>query len=604
MDFTRTSLLAVAASIVGFFNSTAIAQEIADTIYTGGPILTINDAQPTAEAVAVKDGIIMAVGDLDNMLTLQNDATKVYDLDGRAMVPGFVDSHGHVVFGGLQALSANLLAPPDGKITDIASLQDNLRAWAEENAAAVEQTGVIIGFGYDNAQLAELRHPTREDLDAVSTDVPIIIVHQSGHLGVANSKVLEIVGYDASTEDPAGGVIQRGPDGNPNGVLEEYAFFAALGPVLNELGAEGIAAFSAAGSELWASFGYTTAQDGRSSAGAVETLKAVDAEGRIAVDVVAYPDVLEAQDYIREHVSKDYDSHIRVGGCKLTIDGSPQGFTALRDRPYYDPVGDYPPGYAGYSAVTMEQVHNAVNWCFENGIQILVHANGEGASDMFIAAIETAQQKYGDPGNRPVLIHGQFLREDQVDDLKRLGIFPSLFPMHTFYWGDWHRDHTVGPVNADNISPTGWLMKRDMMFGSHHDAPVAFPDSMRILDATVTRRTRSGDILGPEHRVDVITGLKALTIWPAWQHFEEDRKGSIEVGKIADFVVLSEDPTAIDPETLDTIKIIATIKDDEVIYERDENVQKGELNRSNFALSPTFGDQFLHAMHDGLTVEN
>ncbi len=546
----------------------------------------------------------MAVGDLDNMLTLQNDATQVYDLDGRAMVPGFVDSHGHVVFGGLQALSANLLAPPDGKITDIASLQDNLKAWAEENSAAVEQTGVIIGFGYDNAQLAELRHPTREDLDAVSTDVPIIIVHQSGHLGVANSKVLEIVGYDASTEDPPGGVIQRGPDGNPNGVLEEYAFFAALGPVLNELGAEGIAAFSAAGSELWASFGYTTAQDGRSSAGAVETLKAVDTEGRIAVDVVAYPDVLEAQDYIREHVSKDYDSHIRVGGCKLTIDGSPQGFTALRDRPYYDPVGDYPPGYAGYSAVTMEQVHNAVNWCFENGIQILVHANGEGASDMFIAAIETAQQKYGDPGNRPVLIHGQFLREDQVDDLKRLGIFPSLFPMHTFYWGDWHRDHTVGPVNADNISPTGWLMKRDMMFGSHHDAPVAFPDSMRILDATVTRRTRSGDILGPEHRVDVITGLKALTIWPAWQHFEEDRKGSIEVGKIADFVVLSEDPTAIDPETLDTIKIIATIKDDEVIYERDENVQKGELNRSNFAFSPTFGDQFLHAMHDGLTVEN
>ncbi|MDK3075578.1 amidohydrolase family protein [Sedimentitalea sp. JM2-8] len=581
-----------------------MAQEIADTIYTGGPILTINDDQPRAEAVAVKDGVIMAVGDLTAMLKLRNDTTQVFDLAGRTMVPGFVDSHGHMVFGGLQALSANLLAPPDGEITDIASLQDTLRAWAEENAAAVEQAGVIIGFGYDNAQLAELRHPTREDLDAVSTDVPIIIVHQSGHLGVTNSKALEIVGFDASTEDPAGGVIQRGPDGEPNGVLEEYAFFAALGPVLNELGAEGMAAFSAAGSELWASFGYTTAQDGRSSAGAVETLKAVDAEGKIAVDVVAYPDVLEAQDYIREHVSKDYDNHIRVGGCKLTIDGSPQGFTALRDRPYYDPVGNYPPGYAGYSAVTMEQVQNAVNWCFENGIQILVHANGEGASDMFIAAVEDARDTYGDPGNRPVLIHGQFLREDQVDSMKRLSIFPSLFPMHTFYWGDWHRDHTVGPVNADNISPTGWLMKRDMMFGSHHDAPVAFPDSMRILDATVTRRTRSGDILGPEHRVDVITGLKALTIWPAWQHFEEDRKGSIEVGKIADFVVLSEDPTAINPETLNTIKISVTIKDGKVIYERDESVQKGELNRSNFAFSPAFGDQFLHAMHDGLAVGN
>jgi predicted amidohydrolase YtcJ len=167
-----------------------------------------------------------------------------------------------------------------------------------------------------------------------------------------------------------------------------------------------------------------------------------------------------------------------------------------------------------------------------------------------------------------VLIHGQFLREDQVDALHRLEIFPSLFPMHTFYWGDWHRDHTVGPVNADDISPTGWVLKRGMMFGTHHDAPVAFPDSMRVLDATVTRRSRSGDILGPAHRVDVITALKAMTIWPAWQHFEESDKGSIEVGKLADFVVLSGDPTAIDPERLDTLEVLQTIKENRVIYEQ------------------------------------
>jgi predicted amidohydrolase YtcJ len=116
---------------------------------------------------------------------------------------------------------------------------------------------------------------------------------------------------------------------------------------------------------------------------------------------------------------------------------------------------------------------------------------------MLIAAIGVAQAKYGDPGNRPVLIHGQFLREDEVDSYKRLGVFPSLFPMHTFYWGDWHRDHTVGPVNAENISPTGWVRQRDMMFGSHHDAPVAFPDSMRILSATVTRRTRCFEFVPP-----------------------------------------------------------------------------------------------------------
>ncbi len=141
--------------------------------------------------------------------------------------------------------------------------------------------------------------------------------------------------------------------------------------------------------------------------------------------------------------------------------------------------------------------------------------------------------------------------------------------MHTFYWGDWHREHTVGPALADNISPTGWCLKRGMRFTSHHDAPVAFPDSMRVLDATVTRRSRSGDNHRPEHRVDVMTGLKAMTIWPAWQHFEEKTKGSIEVGKLADLVILDQDPTAVDPETLDRLKVVQTIKEGVVVFERD-----------------------------------
>jgi len=534
------------------------------------------------------------------MASHQGTATKVFELDGRTMLPGFVDSHGHVVMGGLQALSANLLAPPDGKVMDIASLQATLSSWAEANAEAVEKVKVIVGFGYDNAQLAELRHPTREDLDAVSTEYPIIIVHQSGHLGVANSKALEIAGIDASSDDPPGGVIHRGANGEPSGVLEEYAFFPVLIKNLAGLGKEGLLAFARAGSELWASFGYTTAQDGRSSAAIVEALKAVDAAGDLPVDVVAYPDVLEDQDYIGKNVSRDYYGHVRVGGCKLTIDGSPQGFTALRDRPYYAPVGSYPPGYKGYAAVTMEQVQDAVNWCYEHGIQILTHANGEGASDMLISAIGAAQAKYGDPGNRPVLIHGQFQREDQVDSYKRLGVFQSVFPMHTFYWGDWHRDHTVGPINAENISPTGWIRQRGMMFGTHHDAPVAFPDSMRVLAATVTRRTRSGDILGPHQRVDVMTALKAMTIWPAWQHFEEDEKGTIEPGKRADFVILSDDPTAVDPETLAELKVQITIKDNKVVYEAEQGTKRGELRVSPFATDPAVADQFLHAMYQGL----
>ena len=211
-------------------------------------------------------------------------------------------------------------------------------------------------------------------------------------------------------------------------------------------------------------------------------------------------------------------------------------------------------------------MRDAIDWAFANNIQIITHSNGEAASDQLIAFTGEATKKHGAGDRRPVLIHGQFLREDQVDSLNTLGILPSLFPMHTFYWGDWHREHTVGPVLGENISPTGWCVKRGMKFTSHHDAPVAFPDSMRVLDATVTRRTRSGDILGPQHRVDVMTALKAMTLWAAWQHFEEKTKGSIETGKLADLVILDKDPTAVDPETLDQIKVVETIKEGTTVF--------------------------------------
>ena len=530
----------------------------------------MNDAAMRAEAVAEKDGAILAVGSQDEVMAHRGDQTQLIDLAGRAMIPGFVDSHGHVFGGGMQAMSANLLAPPDGVVTDIPSMQKVIDDWVASNREIVDQVKLIIGFGYDNATLAEHRHPTRDELDEISTDMPVYVIHQSGHFGVANSKALEIAGITRETPDPAGGIIRRGEDGEPNGVLEETAHFPAVMKLMTRVGVDGAKAMARAGAQLWASFGYTTAQEGRSTPGSVKILQAVAAEGGFPIDVATYPDVLIDRDFIAANVSETYENRLRVAGAKLTIDGSPQGFTAWRDRPYFKPVGDYPPGYSGYAAASSEEVVDAIDWSYAKGIQLLTHANGEAASDLLIAAIDAAQTKHGKDDRRPVLIHGQFQREDQVASFDRLDVFPSLFPMHTFYWGDWHREHTAGPMLAENISPTGWLMARHMRFGTHHDAPVAFPDSMRVLDATVTRRSRSGDILGPQHRVDVITALKAMTIWPAWQHFEEDRKGSIEPGKLADLVILSGDPTAVDPETLDQLKVLETIKEGETVFTLDE----------------------------------
>ncbi len=585
----RTLMMSVAASAL--MPRLALADVLAEVIYRGGPILTMDDAIPRVEAVAVAGGRIIAAGTAADVAALQGPDTVVVDLGGRAMVPGFVDSHGHVMMGGLQALAANMLPPPDGPNSSIAILQQSLRDWMAANQEIIASAQLIVGFGYDNSQLAELRHPTKEDLDAVSTEYPLIIVHQSGHLCVLNSKGLEVAGYTAETPDPVGGVIQRMADGKePNGVLEEMAFFMAMPALLKNLGPLGMLAMAEAGTKLWASYGYTTAQEGRASPPVSEVLKTAGEQGKLPVDVNVYPDVLINRDYIAANVSRTFQNRWRVAGAKLTIDGSPQGFTAWRDRPYFAPVGNYPPAYVGYPAATREQVLDAIDWAFANNVQILTHSNGEAAHDLLIAAISGSEAKHGRADRRNVLIHGQFMRVDQVDAIVALGVFPSLFPMHTFYWGDWHRDHTVGPVLADNISPTGWFLARGSRFGTHHDAPVAFPDSMRILDATVTRRSRSGDILGPDQRVDVMTALKAMTLWPAYQHFEEAEKGSIQVGKLADFVILSDDPTAVDPETLDQLKVTETIKEGVSIYVAGQ--KRADLLRGRDILNPGMYEMF------------
>ena len=251
----RKTLFCLAGVLSLAMAGIAQAQEVADRIWSGGPVLTMNDDAMLAEAVAEKDGRIIAVGPTDAVMQHRGNGTQVFDLGGRAMVPGFVDSHGHVVLGGLQALSANLLAPPDGLVLDVDGLVTTLQAWTEENRQAVEAVNLIVGFGYDPAQLAEQRHPTAEDLDKVSADIPVYIVHQSGHIGVTNSAGLEALGLNADSDEVPGGVIRRKPDGAPDGVLEGNVHFAALGRFLGSLGEEGFLEFGRAGNqalgELW-----------------------------------------------------------------------------------------------------------------------------------------------------------------------------------------------------------------------------------------------------------------------------------------------------------------------------------------------------------------
>ena len=473
---------------------------------------------------------------------------------------------------GLQAVVANLLPPPDGGVDSVAALQKTLRDWMAANPW-YRDYGIVVGFGYDDSQLKKQRHPTREELDAVSADLPVMVIHQSGHLGAYNGAALRKAGISADTADPQGGAIRRKAGSRePDGTLEETAHIVALMKLMPALGEPQQLALLKAGQELYLRFGHTTAQDGRTSPGDLAMLPKAAAKGALKLDVVAYPDLVMNSDSpalkgpLR---GRTYTNGFRIGGVKLSFDGSPQGKTAWLTQPYLKPPQGQPATYAGYPTFKDEEAAAMVLRAFRNDWQVMVHTNGDAAIDQFLKAVESASSQVPKKDRRPVMIHGQTLRLDQVDRVKALGIFPSLFPMHTFYWGDWHRDSVLGPERAANISPTGWLMQRGMMFSSHHDAPVALPDTLRVLSATVNRRTRSGQVLGPEHRVDPIVGIKSLTLWPAHQHFEERTKGSIEVGKLADFAILSDNPLTVPREALADLKVMETVKRGRTVWRLD-----------------------------------
>ncbi|MFZ4688803.1 MAG: amidohydrolase [Polymorphobacter sp.] len=567
MTKTRVALLVTAV-----IANPAVARD-ADAIWFGGPIITVDDKTPAVEAVAVKDGKIVATGKKTAVLKAeQGNATILHDLAGKTLVPGFVDAHGHLTGVGVQALSANLLPPPDGPAQSIPQIQAIMRDYIAKSPV-VKQYGIAIGFNYDDSQLSEKRAPTRVELDAVSTEIPIMLTHQSGHLGAYNSKALALAGITADSANPEGGVIQREADGKtPNGVLEENAHNAALGKLFPKLTPQDAMRIVTASQAIYAANGYTTVQEGRADPGTLALLTGASKAGKLDLDVVVYPDLVmnaKSPALTGPLMARSYADHLRIGGVKLTFDGSPQGKTAWFTKPYFHVPEGQKPSYNGYPS--FPKTGEAAGWvdmAYADNWQLMVHANGDAAIDELIGAVGAAQKAHPGSDRRTVLIHGQYLRADQIPRLKALGIFPALFPMHTFYWGDWHRESVAGPQRAEFISPTGSVLKAGMKFSIHHDAPVTFPNSMRVYDSAVNRTTRTGHVLGPDQRISPMVALKAMTIWPAYQHFEEATKGSISVGKVADLVVLDRNPLTAKPATIKDIKVMQTIKAGKTVYDR------------------------------------
>lgn len=544
------------------------------TLYHGGDIITMAGDQPQyIESLVVKDGKIAFTGSLAEAKKKFTDPTLEVDLQGKTLLPGFIDAHGHIFNTGIQALAANLLPPPNGKGQDIQSLLDILNEWKGQNQAVIDEIKWIIGFGYDDSQLKERIHPTAEDLDKISTDIPIVIVHQSGHLASMNNKGLQMMRYTEGIKNPPGGVIRR-IEGTeiPNGVLEEMAFFIPIFKILGSLDSEANQKIALAGQELYMSFGFTTGQEGRATKDASEILKNLAQKGEILIDVAIYPDIQSQLEYMKEvGVSDSYQNHLRIAGVKISLDGSVQGKTAWLSKPYKIPPTEQDKSYRGYPAIQEDSVvFSLVNASYENKWQILAHCNGDAAADQFIRAVANAGDLYGNKDRRPVMIHSQTVTDPQLDQMKELAIFPSFFGLHTFYWGDWHVNEVLGEERGYRISPAGTALKKEMIFSQHHDSPVVLPNSIMILHTVVNRTSRSGQIIGPDERISPYDALRSLTVWSAFQYFEEKSKGTLEVGKLADFVILDNNPLKVEPSNIKEIKVMETIKEGNSVYKKKE----------------------------------
>lgn len=525
-----------------------------EKLYFNGTIITMA-APPQAEAVLTAEGRIVAVGSYDQLASQAPQAEKI-DLKGQTMLPGFIDAHSH-----LSSYASSFLQVPLEECASFAEIGQRIADFIRDNQ--LQPGAWVIAKGYDHNTLAEKRHPSLELLDSCAPGNPVALQHASGHVGVMNSLALKELGITAQTKAPQGGKIGV-EDGRLTGYLEENAYFEYLKKTPMPGFAELMQAYQKA-QQAYASYGITTIQEGMTVKETIPLYQNLLANNLLWLDTVGYASMEDADQLFAVFPAavKKYDRHFKLGGYKMFLDGSPQGRTAWMRQPY---CGD-DPTYCGYGTMKDEEVKAALETAGKNDMQILAHCNGDAAAQQYLTAAAIVEKEYDLAALRPVMIHAQLLAVDQLPAVKKLGITPSFFIAHVYHWGDVHIKN-FGLKRASTISPAKSALSQGIRFTFHQDAPVISPDMLETVWCAVNRKTKAGVLLGSEERISVEEALKAVTINAAWQYFEQDRKGSIEKSKNADFVILDQNPCTIGPDLIRQIKVMETIKDDKTIYKK------------------------------------
>ncbi|QJA08088.1 amidohydrolase [Romboutsia sp. CE17] len=539
-------------------------------IYFNGNIITVDKEESVKEAILIENGLIKALGTNEEILSKCDESTEKVDLCGKTILPGFIDPHGHVV-----ATAQTLMIVTLSDVTSREELVERLKKELNENPPQGDKW--LIGFGYDNTKFEDGQHPTKFDLDSVSKEVPITVSHASGHLACVNSKALELYGYVGDDYVvPEGGVVRTvSPDSKePNGVLEENAILdSEKKKVVISPGFEDVLRAVERVQKVYASLGITTTQDAsvELSNGYTHILDTCANTGKLIIDIVGLAtQPVTTQLMTNEGTPKrEYKNHYKLAGGKTWLDGSPQGFTAWLSKPYHVVPEGFDSDYCGYGTQSDEVVTQYFVDCINLNIQVHTHVNGDEACAQFLRCYKKALEITGSKADlRPVMVHCQALRKDQLKDVKEIGAIPTFFNDHVRFWGDLHHDEVFGPERAQNISPIGWALEEGIKFTLHQDPPVKFPNQILGIHNAVNRKTESGRVLGEHQRIPVIEAIKAVTINGAYQYFEEDIKGSLEVGKLADLVIVDKNPLTIPVEELETIQVLETIKEGKTIFKK------------------------------------
>ncbi|MBP2412406.1 putative amidohydrolase YtcJ [Arthrobacter stackebrandtii] len=539
----------------------------AEQLFYNGTILTMAGPEPShVECLVTSGGRIAFAGAREEALRLF-PAAEARDLAGAALLPGFVDAHSHLAAAFDLADRVNVGPPPMGACTDIASVLDTLEAFRDSRGTGPD--GWVTGYGYDQEALAENRHITAADLDARFPQQRVMLVHVSSHGIVLNSAALAWAGIDETTATPAGGVIARVPGTQqPAGLLMETAYLELVAAKLPVLGTQDKLELLDAVQQGYASRGYTHAHEGFSGVTDLDFFQQAADAGLLYLDVAALGSFVDAPQWLGNphYPTGKYRNGFKIAGLKVLQDGSPQGRTAFMREPYLTGDLDGNPGWRGEPTMPFKVFAEVVATTLAHGVQLYAHVNGDGAIDNLIDAVEQAGSTVTDDA-RTVAIHSQFQRPEHLPAYVRLGITPSYFTNHTYFWGDVHRAN-VGEAKAAFISPMQSALEAGLRVSNHSDFPVTALDPMFIVSTAMNRTTRTGHTLGPAERVGAYQALQALTSGPAYQLFEEDRKGMLKVGMLADLVMLDADPLTCAAGTVQDIRVLETIKEGVTVYRR------------------------------------